>query len=77
MTALDFAMRLDKTAEETEALLGQLLGDRLETDEITRPKRLMDAMRSGTVAAVRSASAERVMVGLAVPTVGKVPLPTR
>src|ERR1700749_3342912 len=45
MTALDFAMRLDKTAEETEALLGQLLGDGLETDEITRPKRLMDAMR--------------------------------
>jgi len=44
-TALDFAKRLDKTAEETEALLGELLGDRLETDEITRPKRLMDAMR--------------------------------
>src|ERR1700757_3235438 len=44
-TALDFAKRLDKTAEETEALLGQLLGDQLETDEITRPKRLMDAMR--------------------------------
>jgi farnesyl diphosphate synthase len=44
-TALDFAKRLDKTAEETEALLGQLLADKLETDEITRPKRLMDAMR--------------------------------
>src|SRR5215467_3918172 len=44
-TALDFSKRLDKTAEETEALLGQLLGDKLETDEITRPKRLMDAMR--------------------------------
>src|SRR5215469_4635562 len=44
-TALDFAKRLDKTAEETEALLGQLLGDKLESDEITRPKRLMDAMR--------------------------------
>jgi farnesyl diphosphate synthase len=44
-TALDFAKRLDKTAEETEALLGQLLADKLEPDEITRPKRLMDAMR--------------------------------
>jgi farnesyl diphosphate synthase len=48
-TALDFAKRLDKTAEETEALLGQLLADRLETDEITRPKRLMDAMRYSTL----------------------------
>jgi len=48
-TALDFAKRLDKTAEETEALLGQLLADRLETDEIVRPKRLMDAMRYSTL----------------------------
>jgi farnesyl diphosphate synthase len=48
-TALDFAERLDKTAEETEALLGQLLADKLETDEITRPKRLMDAMRYSTL----------------------------
>src|SRR6185437_15955225 len=47
--ALDFAKRLDKTAEETEALLGQLLADRLETDEIVRPKRLMDAMRYSTL----------------------------
>src|SRR6201986_3412067 len=44
-TALDFAKRLDKTAEETEALLGQLLADKLETDESTRPQRLMDGMR--------------------------------
>src|ERR1700754_39118 len=44
-TALDFAKRLDKTAEETEALLGRLLTDALEPDEIARPKRLMDAMR--------------------------------
>jgi farnesyl diphosphate synthase len=44
-TALDFAKRLDKTAEETEALLGKLLSDKLEADEIARPKRLMDAMR--------------------------------
>ena len=48
-TALDFAKRLDKTAEETEALLGQLLADKLEADEIARPKRLMDAMRYSTL----------------------------
>ncbi len=44
-TAQDFSKRLDKTAEETEALLGQLLADKVETDEIVRPKRLMEAMR--------------------------------
>ena len=44
-TAQDFSKRLDKTAEDTEALLGQLLSDKIETDEIVRPKRLMDAMR--------------------------------
>src|ERR1700759_4427570 len=48
-TALDFAKRLDKTAEDTEALLGRLLTDKLETDEIARPKRLMDAMRYSTL----------------------------
>jgi farnesyl diphosphate synthase len=48
-TALDFAKRLDKTAEDTEALLGKLLADKLETDEIARPKRLMDAMRYSTL----------------------------
>jgi farnesyl diphosphate synthase len=48
-TALDFAKRLDKTAEDTEALLGRLLADKLETDEIARPKRLMDAMRYSTL----------------------------
>ncbi|MDB5619110.1 polyprenyl synthetase family protein [Tardiphaga sp.] len=41
----DFAARLDQTAEETEAVLGRLLGDGLLPDEIARPKRLMDAMR--------------------------------
>src|SRR3954462_3597243 len=46
MTAsMDFAKRLDQTAEETEALLGQLLSDVLLPDEIARPKRLLDAMR--------------------------------
>src|ERR1700750_1577011 len=44
-TAHDFSKRLDKTAEDTEALLAELLSDTLEADEITRPKRLMDAMR--------------------------------
>jgi len=44
-TAPDFAKRLDKTAEDTEALLARLLSDTLLPDEIARPKRLMDAMR--------------------------------
>src|SRR5471032_457770 len=42
---LNFAKRLDQTAEETEALLSKLLSDALLPDEIARPKRLMDAMR--------------------------------
>ena len=41
----DFAKRLDQTAEDTEALLARLLSDEALPDEITRPKRLMDAMR--------------------------------
>ncbi|WP_315735280.1 MULTISPECIES: farnesyl diphosphate synthase [unclassified Bradyrhizobium] len=45
-TALtDFTQRLDKTAEETEALLGELLGDAPLADEIIRPKRLIESMR--------------------------------
>src|SRR2546423_9025268 len=45
-TALsDFAKRLDRTAEDTEALLDSLLSDDILPDEIARPKRLMDAMR--------------------------------
>jgi len=44
-TAPDFAKRLDNTAEDTEAVLGTLLSDALEPDEIARPKRLMEAMR--------------------------------
>src|SRR6201990_1712852 len=44
-TPPDFAKRLDKTAEDTEALLAKLLSDALLPDEIARPKRLMDAMR--------------------------------
>jgi farnesyl diphosphate synthase len=46
VTALtDFTQRLDKTAEDTEALLGELLSDAPLTDEIARPKRLIEAMR--------------------------------
>ncbi|CCD94338.1 putative Geranyltranstransferase (Farnesyl-diphosphate synthase) (FPP synthase) [Bradyrhizobium sp. ORS 375] len=44
-TATDFTQRLDKTAEETEALLGELLGDAPLADEIARPKRLIESMR--------------------------------
>src|SRR4051812_12721971 len=41
----DFAKRLNQTAEDTEALLGQLLSDVPLPDEIARPERLMEAMR--------------------------------
>src|ERR1700754_637389 len=41
----DFAKRLDKTADDTEALLGHLLSDDILHDEIARPKRLIEAMR--------------------------------
>jgi farnesyl diphosphate synthase len=41
----DFAKQLDRTAEDTEALLGALLSDALLPDEIARPKRLIEAMR--------------------------------
>ncbi|MGJ4993169.1 polyprenyl synthetase family protein [Bradyrhizobium sp. HKCCYLS3077] len=44
-TATDFTQRLDKTAEETEALLGELLSDEPMADEIARPKRLIESMR--------------------------------
>jgi farnesyl diphosphate synthase len=42
---LDFAKRLDQTAEETEALLSKLLSGEVLPDEIARPKRLIEAMR--------------------------------
>src|ERR1700719_4401397 len=45
MALTDFTTRLDRTAEDTEALLAKLLADTLLPDEIARPKRLMDAMR--------------------------------
>jgi farnesyl diphosphate synthase len=48
MTAValpDFAKRLDQTAEDTESLLDKLLSQAVLPDEITRPKRLIEAMR--------------------------------
>jgi farnesyl diphosphate synthase len=44
-TQPEFANRLDKVADETEALLTRLLSDDILPDEIARPKRLMDAIR--------------------------------
>lgn len=41
----DFTQRLDKTAEDTEVLLGELLSDVPMADEIVRPKRLIESMR--------------------------------
>ena len=41
----EFAKLLDKTAEDTEILLSELLSDKLMPDEIVRPKRLVDAIR--------------------------------
>ena len=41
----EFAKLLDKTAEDTEILLSELLSDKLMPDEIARPKRLVDAIR--------------------------------
>jgi farnesyl diphosphate synthase len=41
----DFTQRLDRCAEDTEAVLARLLSDTLLSGEIARPRRLMDAMR--------------------------------
>jgi farnesyl diphosphate synthase len=43
--ASDFTQRLDQTADDTEILLGRLLSDKSLPDEITRPRRLIEAMR--------------------------------
>src|SRR6201992_1828468 len=45
VTTADFSKRLDQTAEDTEALLTKLLADAPLSDEIVRPKRLIEAMR--------------------------------
>ena len=44
-TQSDFAHRLAAVANETEALLGRLLGDQPAAGEIARPQRLLAAMR--------------------------------
>ncbi|MBR0692167.1 polyprenyl synthetase family protein [Bradyrhizobium lablabi] len=41
----EFSKRLDQTAEDTEAMLARLLSGATVTDEIVRPKRLIEAMR--------------------------------
>ena len=41
----EFSKRLDQTADDTEALLAKLLSDATVSDEIVRPKRLIEAMR--------------------------------
>jgi farnesyl diphosphate synthase len=45
----DFASRLDDCAQATEALLARLLSDAPLADEIARPKRLIEAMRYGSL----------------------------
>jgi len=45
----DFAKRLDRTAEEIEGLLGSILSDEVLTNEIARPRRLLEAMRYGSL----------------------------
>ena len=44
-----FETRLELCATAVEALLGRLLGDALQSDEIARPERLMAAMRHGAL----------------------------
>ncbi len=44
-----FSARLDAVAHETEDLLNRLLAASAETDEISRPGRLLDAMRYGSL----------------------------
>src|SRR5262249_1707091 len=44
-----FSARLDAVAHETEDLLDRLLAASVEADEISRPRRLLDAMRYGSL----------------------------
>ena len=48
-TAKPFVERLEATAAATEALLLELLNDKPLENEIVRPKRLLDAMRYGSL----------------------------
>ncbi|MGA7806039.1 polyprenyl synthetase family protein [Bradyrhizobium sp.] len=45
MALPEFSNRLDRTADDIETLLAELLSDALLPDEIARPKRLIEAMR--------------------------------
>jgi farnesyl diphosphate synthase len=45
----NFRQQLDAVAADTEALLDRLLSDKLYAGEIARPKRLLDAMRYGSL----------------------------
>ncbi|MFZ5734466.1 MAG: polyprenyl synthetase family protein [Pseudomonadota bacterium] len=47
--SIDFAKRLDQTAEATEKLLADLLADAPLDNEIERPKRLIESMRYGSL----------------------------
>lgn len=49
LTAESFARRLESTAAATEKLLLDLMSDRPLDNEIIRPKRLLDAMRYGSL----------------------------
>jgi farnesyl diphosphate synthase len=44
-----FSARLDAVAHETEDLLDRLMASSAEADEISRPRRLLDAMRYGSL----------------------------
>ncbi len=46
---IDFEMRLRENAARTEALLGQLLSGEARADEITRPEKLLAAIRHGVL----------------------------
>ena len=48
-SGVSFSARLDAVALETEALLDRLLATSTEADEISRPHRLLDAMRYGSL----------------------------
>jgi farnesyl diphosphate synthase len=48
-SSASFASRLDAVANETEGLLDRLLAAAAEDGEISRPRRLLDAMRYGSL----------------------------
>src|ERR1700751_4004108 len=48
-SGVSFSARLDAVAHETEELLDRLFATSAEADEISRPRRLLDAMRYGSL----------------------------